>query len=109
MITLEKVNEYIKDSTLERNKYNQVNGFTRQKIFFFDEDFFLSFDGNECHICRRESREKELITEEEFFDYLDILIEMDLLRQKRINLRKMLINKDIREFTRDKKLKKIGI
>ncbi len=83
-------------------------------IQFRNESWILKFNNEDSlptdisfAIYNRDSRENRILTEDEFFSYLDILIEMDLLRQNQVNLRKLIIDSNITEYTRNIKLERI--
>lgn len=115
----DKIIEYLSKSTLEnRLNWPIKNGvFVKQNsimIQFNSESWILKFNNEkslptdiEFTLYHRDSRESRIITEDEFFTYLDILIEMDLLRQNQIKLRKLIIYSDIKDYIRNRKLNKI--
>jgi hypothetical protein len=84
-------------------------------ICFQDEAYILFFRENkdvkngQYELYNRDTRKTTDLTKVEFFAYLDILIEMDRLRQERIKLRVLVMNSNIDQYIRDSKLKEIGL
>lgn len=64
-------------------------------LLWLDEGFYLHSIGH------RINHEVEIVTEAQFFMYLDIFIKMEKLRLKRIELRKIIINRDIVRYNRN--------
>ncbi len=55
----------------------------------------------------RDTRKVTPLSKEEFFMYLDILIEMDILRSERIRLRRLILSNEVRSHHRDKLINEI--
>ena len=108
-----KIKEYLIRSSLEKKSDGTpVNLFPHDKfdqVLFSNESYVMRFDDDKLWRINRNSINKsEYLTEEEFFAYLDICIEMDLNRLKNIVLRKKLIHKDeFKKHMRSIKIDKI--
>jgi hypothetical protein len=104
----EKILNYLNSSTLEDSKKNKWGvHITEDKISigFNNEPWVLVFNGKNNNmpfkLFNRDKISSKDLTESEFFTYLDILIEMDFLRQKQVKLRKLIIYDDIKEYKRN--------
>ena len=123
-MTIQETINYINNSTLEREQYKVRGLFYNDKtnkgmLCFVDESYALKFETYNVNVCKysetyttwillnRDTRVGIPLTEVEFFIYLDMFIEMDLLRQNRINIRRKIISLDIKDLVRDKKLDNI--
>lgn len=123
-MTIQETINYINNSTLEREQYKVRGLFYNDKtnkgmLCFVDESYALKFETCNVNVCKyseayttwillnRDTRVGIPLTEVEFFIYLDMFIEMDLLRQNRINIRKKIISSDIKDLIRDKKIDNI--
>lgn len=108
-MTIQETIDYINNSTLEREQ-DRVRGLLYQieknkaDLYFVDESFALKFTTDNWILLNRDTRVGIPLTEVEFFVYLDLFIEMDLLRQNRINIRRKIISLDIKDLIRDKKI-----
>lgn len=123
-MTIQETINYINNSTLERENYKIRGLFHNNETFkgilcFVDESYALKFETCNVNVCKysetyttwillnRDTRVGIPLTEVEFFIYLDMFIEMDLLRQNRINIRRKIISLYIKDLVRDKKLDNI--
>lgn len=110
-MTVQDTVDYINKSTLEREEHKVRGLFIPNSLkvilCFVDESYALKFATNDWILLNRDTRVGIPLSEVEFFVYLDMFIEMDLLRQNRSNIRKKIINSDIKDLIRDKKINNI--
>ena len=109
-MTRDEIISYINNSTIEKDINGNTKGLYTQGgnsfIQFMDESTVLYFHP-QYKIRNIDRRTIKHITEIEFFAYLNILMDMDKLRQDRISLRKLILNEDIQSYIRDEKMKQI--
>ena len=117
----QKILDYINKSTIERENGRVVGLFegdpNRISLHFKNESYILKqqngdnikkpYGESTFSIYHRDIRKETILTEDDFFAYLDLFIEIDLLRQKQVELRKLVIAGDITSYRRNIGLKKL--
>lgn len=92
----------IKDHNLIYSMPNLLN------IQFVDESYSLRCNGKNLLMINRDTRNIKILSEFDFFNMLNIFVEMEKLRVKRIELRKVIMYENLyKEYSRDIKIESI--
>lgn len=101
-----RVEKVLNDNGMNIKDHEQIYHVSNiLNIQFVDESYSLRCNGKDLSIVNRDTRNIKILSEFDFFNMLNIFVEMEKLRIKRIELRKVIMYDNLyKEYSRDIKI-----